>query len=99
MMKIFLLCFYIYKNNFLKSFLDNHDHRAKVRQALANDKEWQTNYITQVSPMYINQTNATMMLLPWSIITLPSKPGIIPFTTTPFLICLFFLCLTYVLPI
>ncbi|KAG8190380.1 hypothetical protein JTE90_022024 [Oedothorax gibbosus] len=55
---------------------DSHDHRAKVRQALANDKEWQENYITKVSPMYINQTNATMTLLPWSIITLPSKSGL-----------------------
>ncbi|XP_015927395.1 protein NipSnap homolog 3A [Parasteatoda tepidariorum] len=55
---------------------DNHEHRAKVRKALANDKEWQTNYISQVAPMYISQTNATMMLLPWSLITLPSKNGL-----------------------
>lgn len=56
-------------------FSDDHEHRAKVRQALANDEEWQSNYISKVSPMWINQTNATMMLSPWSLITLPSKSG------------------------
>ncbi|GFY45711.1 protein NipSnap 3A [Trichonephila inaurata madagascariensis] len=55
---------------------DNHEHRAKVRDALAKDVEWQNNYKDKVSPMWINQTNATMMLLPWSLITLPSKSGV-----------------------
>lgn len=55
---------------------DGHDHRAKVRQALANDSEWQESYIKQVAPLWEKQENATMMLLPWSIITLPSKSGV-----------------------
>jgi hypothetical protein len=55
---------------------DDHEHRARVRQALAKDVEWQTNYIAKVAPMYISQTNATMMLLPWSLITFPTKSGV-----------------------
>ncbi|XP_055950459.1 protein NipSnap homolog 3A-like [Argiope bruennichi] len=55
---------------------DNHEHRAKVRDALAKDMEWQTNYKNKVSAMWISQTNATMTLLPWSLITLPSKSGV-----------------------
>lgn len=55
---------------------DDHEHRRKVRLALANDEEWQKNYIRNVAPMYRSQTNSTMMLLPWSLITLPNKSGI-----------------------
>ncbi|XP_054714127.1 protein NipSnap homolog 3A-like [Uloborus diversus] len=55
---------------------DDHEHRAEVRKALANDTEWQKDYISHVAPMWISQKNATMMLLPWSLITFPSKSGV-----------------------
>ncbi|XP_035229233.1 protein NipSnap homolog 3A-like [Stegodyphus dumicola] len=55
---------------------DNHDHCAKVRQDLSADTEWQSNYVNKVVPMLISETNATTMLLPWSIITLPCRPGV-----------------------
>ncbi|XP_054720595.1 protein NipSnap homolog 3A-like [Uloborus diversus] len=55
---------------------DNHDHRAIVRKAIANDAVWQNDFISKISPMCVIQTNATMKLLPWSSINVPRKAGV-----------------------
>lgn len=55
---------------------DDYAHRRNVRKALAEDEEWQNKFLKKVSPMWMDQKNSIMMLLPWSQLILPSQPGV-----------------------
>ncbi|XP_023230946.1 protein NipSnap homolog 3B-like [Centruroides sculpturatus] len=55
---------------------DNYAHRTKVRKALAEDEKWQNEFIKKAAPMWMDQKNSIMMLLPWSQLITPSQKGI-----------------------
>uniref|UniRef100_A0A8C0H2G5 NIPSNAP domain-containing protein n=1 Tax=Chelonoidis abingdonii TaxID=106734 RepID=A0A8C0H2G5_CHEAB len=54
---------------------DNFVHRAEVRKALANDKEWQGKFLSPVLPFLNKQNNEIVYLVPWCEIGKPSKEG------------------------
>ncbi|XP_038258064.1 protein NipSnap homolog 3A isoform X2 [Dermochelys coriacea] len=54
---------------------DNFAHRAEVRKAVANDKEWQGKFISPVLPFLNKQNNEIVYLVPWCEIGKPSKEG------------------------
>ncbi|XP_043829492.1 protein NipSnap homolog 3A [Dromiciops gliroides] len=60
---------------------DDFAHRAKVREALAKDKEWQEKYISQNLPFIVQQKNEVAYLVPWCKITKPPKEGVYELVT------------------
>ncbi|XP_068962203.1 protein NipSnap homolog 3A isoform X2 [Petaurus breviceps papuanus] len=54
---------------------DDFAHRAKVRKALAQDKEWQEKYISPNLPFMVQQKNEITYLVPWCKIEKPPKEG------------------------
>ena len=44
---------------------DNYAHRASVRKALSQDKEWLETYVKEAFPCIDKQSNVTLSLLPW----------------------------------
>ncbi|XP_074850711.1 protein NipSnap homolog 3A isoform X1 [Carettochelys insculpta] len=54
---------------------DNFAHRAEVRRAVANDKEWQEKFISPVLPFLTKQNNEIVYLVPWCEIGKPPKEG------------------------
>ncbi|XP_074052883.1 protein NipSnap homolog 3A [Macrotis lagotis] len=55
---------------------DNFAHRAKVREALAKDKEWQEKYISPNMPFIVKQKNEVTYLVPWCKIVKPPNEGV-----------------------
>lgn len=55
---------------------NDHDHRARVRAALAKDRAWQTRYVARVRPML--QRQHAWILTPLDVwpFTPPTEPGI-----------------------
>ncbi|XP_041041336.1 protein NipSnap homolog 3A isoform X2 [Carcharodon carcharias] len=55
---------------------DSYKERAAVREALANNKDWQQNYISKMLPMLLNQTSEIVYMVPWAELRKPPKKGI-----------------------
>ncbi|XP_051823042.1 protein NipSnap homolog 3A [Antechinus flavipes] len=54
---------------------DNFAHRARVREALAKDEEWQEKYISPNLPLMVQQKNEIAYLVPWCKLEKPPKEG------------------------
>ncbi|XP_065596812.1 protein NipSnap homolog 3A [Cyrtonyx montezumae] len=54
---------------------DNFAHRSAVRHALANDKEWQGQFISPALSLIEKQHNEVAYLVPWCQLGKPSKEG------------------------
>ncbi|XP_059580570.1 protein NipSnap homolog 3A [Alligator mississippiensis] len=54
---------------------DNFAHRAAVRKAIANDKEWQEKFISPVLPFLEKQYNEIVYLVPWCELGKPPQEG------------------------
>ncbi|XP_061310986.1 protein NipSnap homolog 3A [Pezoporus flaviventris] len=54
---------------------DNFAHRAVVRHALANDKDWQGKFISPALPLIEKQYNEVAYLVPWCQLGKPPKEG------------------------
>ncbi|XP_015705084.1 protein NipSnap homolog 3A-like [Coturnix japonica] len=54
---------------------DNFAHRTAVRHALANDKEWQGQFISSALPLIEKQHNEVAYLVPWCQLGKPPKEG------------------------
>ncbi|XP_041375886.1 protein NipSnap homolog 3A-like [Gigantopelta aegis] len=54
---------------------DDLSHRARVRKALSEDKDWMSGYLNKVLPMFRFQTNTLMTLAPGCKMASEVKPG------------------------
>lgn len=61
--------------NFFPFLTDNFAHRAAVRKAIANDKEWQEKFISPVLPFLEKQYNEIVYLVPWCELGKPPQEG------------------------
>lgn len=55
---------------------DDYTHRATVRAALGQDKEWQEKYMTKMLPLLDKQENEITYLVPWCQLMKPEKEGV-----------------------
>ncbi|NXU50296.1 NPS3A protein, partial [Turnix velox] len=54
---------------------ENFAHRTAVRQALANDSDWQGKFISAAVPLMEKQHNEIAYLVPWCQLGKPPKEG------------------------
>ncbi|XP_069861996.1 protein NipSnap homolog 3A-like isoform X1 [Dipodomys merriami] len=55
---------------------DNFAHRTAVRKALAQDKEWQEQFLLPSLPLIDKQTSEITYLVPWCKLGKPPKQGV-----------------------
>lgn len=55
---------------------DSLDHRAQVRQTLANDSSWIANYFSKILPMMTRQENALLQPKGDLLLTQPEMKGV-----------------------
>ncbi|XP_048383099.1 protein NipSnap homolog 3A isoform X2 [Stegostoma tigrinum] len=61
--------------------LGSYKERSAVREALANNKDWQQNYISKMLPMLLSQTSEIVYMVPWAELGKPPKKGIYELVT------------------
>ncbi|XP_048383098.1 protein NipSnap homolog 3A isoform X1 [Stegostoma tigrinum] len=59
----------------------SYKERSAVREALANNKDWQQNYISKMLPMLLSQTSEIVYMVPWAELGKPPKKGIYELVT------------------
>uniref|UniRef100_W5N0F9 Nipsnap homolog 3A (C. elegans) n=1 Tax=Lepisosteus oculatus TaxID=7918 RepID=W5N0F9_LEPOC len=60
---------------------ESYAQRAAVRAALAQDPEWQNQYISKALPLLSSQDSEVTYLVPWCEIDKPSKEGVYELVT------------------